>query len=502
VKKKMAFSSAGRRAATALLVSALTTWALVAAGCARNPVSGRPEVVLVSAAQERKIGQEESKKVEAQMGLVTDAKLSGYIQQIGRRLAEHSPRQDVEYRFHVVDAPEPNAFALPGGYVYVSRGLLALANTEDELAGAIGHEIGHVAARHHVRQATIATPFAIILGLPAAIVGTVSQTLGSVIAAPGKLTGGLVLARHSRNHEREADRIGMEMSASAGWDPAALSSILHTLEREDELSRGEPRRPDFFDSHPPMPERVESTAQRAATVARAPARPIAADRKALLDRLEGLLVGANPAGGVFAGEDFLHPELDFALSFPSDWKTDNQPEFVVAIPPEGDGKTAIVLGLIGEGDDPVEGARADELDERLLEELEQVEINGLRAARVVSEKRGSGFDLTWIAHGGHVYRIASVSPASEFARHRDRFRDVARSFRPLRDADRATIRESRLRIRPGRQGESLAVFLQRTGGTWSAEEAAIANGLENGARLDRGELLKVPISQRYTPQRR
>jgi predicted Zn-dependent protease len=457
-------------------------------------------VVLVSAAQESKIGREEAEKVEAQMGLVIDAKISTYVREIGRRLAEHSPRRDVEYRFHVVDAPEPNAFALPGGYIYVSRGLLALVNSEDELAGAIGHEIGHVAARHHVRSVTLAAPFAVVLGLPAAIVGTISETLGKVVAAPGKITGGLVLAGHSRQQERQADRIGMEMAASAGWDPGALSTILHALEREDELSRGEPRRPDFFDSHPAMPERVKSTAERAETLESAPARRVAADRKALLDRLEGLMVGANPAGGVFVEGDFLHPELGFALTFPKDWKTDNQPLFVIAVPPEGDGKTAIVLGLIGEIEDPVEAARADGLDKRMLDELDEIEINGLRAVRAVGEKRGSGFDLTWIAHGGHVYRIASVSPASEFAQHRDSFRAVARSFRPLRGKDRARIRENRLRVRPGREGESLAAFLQRTDGSWSPAEAAIANGLEREDRLGRGQLLKVPILQQYRPK--
>ncbi len=498
----MTDTSASRLVPTLLLVSALTSCALAGAGCARNPVSGRPEVVLVSAAQEREIGREEAEKVEALMGLVTDAKPEAYVQEIGRRLAEHSPRQDVEYRFYVVDTPEPNAFALPGGYIYVSRGLLALVNAEDELAATIGHEIGHVAARHHVQRFTLATPFAILLGLPAAIVGTISKTLGAVVAIPGQLTGGLVLAGHSRKQEREADRIGMELAASAGWDPGALSSFLYTLEREDELARGETRGIDFFASHPAMPERVEETAKLAETIEWTPSQPIAADHKALLDRLEGLLVGPNPAEGVFVEGDFLHPELDFALSFPPEWETQNQPQFVIAIPPEGEGRTAIVLALAEEGEDPVEAARADKLDESALGKLEHIEINGLRAARVVTEKQGSSFDLTWIAHGERVYRIASVSPASEFARHRDTFLGVAESFRPLRAEDRARIREDRLRVRPGRKGESLEAFLERTNGTWSPEEAAIANGLGDDVRLDGGQLLKVPISQRYTPESR
>jgi predicted Zn-dependent protease len=495
-------ANACQRVPALLLVSALTSFALAGAGCARNPVSGRPEVVLVSTAQELEIGREEAQKVEELMGLVTDAKPSAYVQEIGRRLAEHSPRQDVEYQFYVVDAPEPNAFALPGGYIYVSRGLLALVNSEDELAGTIGHEIGHVAARHHVQRLTLATPFAILLGLPAAIVGTISKTLGDVVAIPGQLTGGLVLAGHSRKQEREADRIGMELAASAGWDPAALSTFLYTLEREDEAVHGETRGTDFFASHPSMPERVDDTAKLAETMDWTPSKPIAANHRALLDRLEGILVGPNPAEGVFVESDFLHPELNFALSFPSEWKTQNQPQFVVAIPPEGEGRTAIVLVLAEEGNDPVEAARADKLDESALGKLQRTLINGLPAARVVTEKQGSSFDLTWIAHGERVYRIASVSPASEFARHRNTFLGVAESFRPLRAEDRARIREDRLRVRPSRQGESLETFLERTNGTWSPEETAIANGLGDDVRLDGGQLLKVPISQGYTSESR
>ncbi len=493
-------ASSSRLVPILLLFSVLTSFALVGAGCARNPVSGRHEVVLVSAAQERKIGAEEAQRVEELMGLVTDAKPEAYVQAIGQRLAEHSPRQDVEYQFLVVDAPEPNAFALPGGYIYVSRGLLALVNSEDELAGTIGHEIGHVAARHHVQRLTLATPFAILLGLPAAIVGTISKTLGNVVAIPGQLTGGLVLAGHSRKQEREADRIGMELAASAGWDPEALSTFLYTLEREDELFREEPRGTDFFASHPAMQERVEDTAELAKTMEWTPSKPIAANHRALLDRLEGIMVGPNPAEGVFVESDFLHPELDFALSFPPEWKTLNQQQFVIAIPPEGEGKTAIILALAQEGDDPVEAARADKLDESAMKELERTEINGLRAARVVTEKQGSSFDLTWIAHGERVYRIASVSPASEFARHRDSFRGVAQSFRPLRDADRARIREDRLRVRAGRKGETLEAFVERSGGSWSPEESAIANGLGDDAHLEAGQLLKVPIPQRYTSE--
>ena len=128
--------------------------AFLLSGCAVNPVSGKSEVALISAEEERELGAQEAEKVKQSMGLIDDPEILAYVRAVGRRLAEHSPRKDVDYTFHIVDMEVPNAFALPGGYVYVSRGLLALVNSEDELAGVMGHEIGHVAGRHAVQRVT------------------------------------------------------------------------------------------------------------------------------------------------------------------------------------------------------------------------------------------------------------------------------------------------------------------------------------------------------------
>jgi predicted Zn-dependent protease len=213
----------------------------VGSGCAINPVSGWPELTLISAKQEQEIGAEEAKKVEEQMGLLDDTPFLPYLDALGQRLAKESPRQDVTHQFHVADMAEPNAFALPGGYVYVTRGLLALVNSEDELAGVVGHEIGHVAARHTVQKISRQGPFAVVFGLASGIVGLVSPFVGNIIGGVGDLTQSLVFSPYSRSQETEADRVGQEMAAKAGWDPAALSAFLTTLEREVDLMSKEPR---------------------------------------------------------------------------------------------------------------------------------------------------------------------------------------------------------------------------------------------------------------------
>src|SRR4029077_13367228 len=152
------------------LLSCLLLMGLQATACSMNPVSGLPEVTLLTVEQEKQIGAEEAKKVEVQMGLIEDAQFLPYLDALGQRLAKESPRHDVTHQFHVVDMVEPNAFALPGGYVYVTRGLLALVNSEDELAGVVGHEIGHVAARHTVQKISRQGPFAVVFGLVSGIV--------------------------------------------------------------------------------------------------------------------------------------------------------------------------------------------------------------------------------------------------------------------------------------------------------------------------------------------
>jgi len=226
-----------RRASSVSWVLSMSVVAMVVStGCAVNPVSGVPELTLISAEQEKKIGSEEAKKVEQQMGLLDDSRFVPYLNQLGQRLAEQSPRKDVTYQFHLVDMPEPNAFALPGGYVYVTRGLLALTNSEDELAGVVGHEIGHVAARHSVQKISKQGPFAVLFGIVSGITGLVSPLVGNIIGGVGDFAQSLVFSPYSRSQETEADKVGQEMAAKAEsireieTDIAALTDYLNRFD--------------------------------------------------------------------------------------------------------------------------------------------------------------------------------------------------------------------------------------------------------------------------------
>ena len=460
--------------------------ALLGGGCAT-----------MSPSEEQKLGTAAAEEVERTMGFVREPRLVEYVRQAAARLVAAAERPDVAWQFHVVDDEEPNAFALPGGFVYVTRGLLTFLNSEDELAGVIGHEMAHVLERHAARRAGAATPFTVLFGVPAAILGTVSPTLGGFVGGTGRLASGVALASYSRDQEREADDRGIALAARAGWDPAALASFLYTLDRDEALSGGDPDRVRFLSTHPSGRERV-ARIQASARSQPKPARaPETASRVAFLGRLEGLVVGDNPEIGVFLGSLFVHPELDVALEMPAQWKTVNTPEVAgaVAVP---DGDAAVLLGLAAAGDDPVAGARADGLREAHLKQLERAQVAGLPAARLLADTRdGDRVALTWIAHRRRVLRIAGIAKTRAWDRYGPTLERAAASVRPLRPADRERIVENRLRVRPARGGETVAQVLARGGGAWNATRIAVANGTTVDARLDAGWPVKVPVAQRY-----
>ncbi len=473
--------------------------ALVGAGCATNPVSGRPEFTLVSLEQEKKLGEEEAKKVEAQMGVLEDATLTAYLDALGQRLARESPRQDVVHQFRIVDTIEPNAFALPGGPVYVSRGLLALVNTEDELAGVVGHEIGHVAARHSVQSISRQGPVAVLFGVVSGVTGLIVPAVGDIIGGIGDFTQSLVFAPYGRGQETEADRVGQEIAARAGWDPAGLSAFLTTLGREVDLMSKGPRRPSFFDTHPTTPDRVARTTAHARELTPAKRPPLSATREAFVARFDGLVVGPRAANGLIIGRAFVHPDLDVFLELPEKWAVENTPRRVVAAAP--DQETAVLFRAVATGDDPLEGARVVEkaIKAPVVANTQTLTINGLPAAHTQLEAEGKvGVDLTWIAHRKVVYQVAGLAAKQRFAGVQSLFATVARSFRPLTASERAGVTETRLRLVTARAGETIDALVLRVKSAWTKEEVAVANGLAAGDRLREGQLIKVTRAEPYT----
>ena len=492
-------SCALRRAGSNRRTVAAAVVLLLYAGCAVNPVSHRPEVVLTSQAQEQALGDEARLEIENTIGFIDAPTTQKYVDQIGARLAQHSPRADVDYRFYILDMKEPNAMALPGGHVFVSRGLLAFVNSEDELANVIGHEIGHVAARHAVQRQTRATPFAVVTGLGAFATGIVSPTIGRVVAGVGGLAGSAFLAPYSRSQENEADEVGQKIAAASGWDPHAMAATFETLEREEELRGRGKRQHTFFDSHPTNASREFKTSERARKLTVTASAPIARNRREFLDRLAGLTVGHGANHGVVNEGLFLHPDIGFALQFPKSWEVTNTPSAVAAKP--NGGGAIIVFQHAAKGADPEAGARQFAEKTKTTFSTNSVTINGKRASHaIIQSETNDGpvtLDMTWIAHRDVVYQIMGISRRSSFDKYEPQFRGTARSFRNPTAAERASITELRLRIVEARSGETVVDLAERTGSAWRATEIAVANGIKFDTKLGGGTPMKIAVEERY-----
>ncbi len=471
--------------------------------CATNPATGRRELVFMSAEREAALGREAAAQVAREMGIVDDPELTAYVAAVGARVVRESPRQDIPYRFQIVDMPEPNAFALPGGYVYVSRGLLLLTNSEDELANVLGHEIAHVAARHAATREAASVPVGVLTAIGAIAAGIIgggqaAQAVGQL----GQVAGAGLIASYGRDQEREADLLGQQYAARAGANPVAMSDFLRTLERATALERKDSRQPTFFDTHPTTPERVASTATHGATLAVAAKPGIAASRNEFLRKLDGLAVGQNAAEGVIDGSRLVHPALGFGLRFPEAWTVRNGRSAVLAAAPERE--AAVVLEMDAPARSTRDAAgqfvRSNRLDVAEAGALLLPAGEGFRVLATLQSQRGPmAADLIWIPHDGRIYRLTGLSGASRYRAYQGAFHSVARSFRSLRPEELRGIQEQRLRIVEARAGETPAQFVARTRSSWNATEVAVANALQEGARLAPGQLVKVSIAEPYRP---
>jgi predicted Zn-dependent protease len=481
-----------------LLVLVAITFTAAVLGCATSR--------LVTPSGETKLGGELAQQVEQTMGLVTDAKVASYVASVGERLvsASDSVRGSLEYRFHVIDMEAPNAFALPGGYIYVSRGLLALLQTEAELANVLAHEIAHVSARHHLRHAVRQTPFVplkIATGIGALASGIVSPLLGRAVATLGNAPGQLVLATYSRGQESQADELGQGYAAAAGWNPGAMARVMEALASDTTRRGGDPHRRSYLATHPTSPDRAQKTTARAKTLSVDAAPGLSSDRRDFLHRLEGLLVGGAARHGVIAAPEYLHPTLDFHLTFPDGWELTQDDHSVRAVAPE---KNAMVLlTLAGEGDDPEKVAK--EVLQQVRFDVEQGpttrwgegRTGTYATARYDRQGKRYRYALAWLAHGGRVYQISAGAHLDSWESRRAVLEAVAPSFRALRASDSAKLREGRLRV-VGAMGRSLDALMPPDG-AWSIEEASVANGIGGDAPSTRDGWYKIAPLEPYVP---
>lgn len=467
--------------------------ALVTVNCAQNPVTGNPNLVLLSESQEIAIGQSEDPKVRQEYGAYENAALQKYVDELGQRLAQASHRPGIAYHFLVVDSPDVNAFALPGGYIYITRGILAYLNSEAELAAVLGHELGHVTARHSVQQLTAAT---------AANVGAsilqifVPQTRGVIGDNVINVLGGALLSGYGREHELEADRLGAEYLARTGYDPQAMVKVVGVLKNQElfdaEVAKAEGRQPrayhGLFASHPDNDTRLQQVVGEAARFKQAETRVA---REEFLRRADRMIYGDSPQQGISRNNSFYHAELGLAMRFPAGWRVQNRPQNVMATSPRGEAFIDLRAG------GAAQGTPADVLNKRVQPgsgaKVVSTTIGDLPAAILDTAIGGRPTRVACVFLGKTAYLIgAQARTGAAFSQFQGEIEASLTSFHAITEAERKLAQPPRLRVITATQGLTFAELARRSPlGRFAEGHLRVINGLYPSGEPVAGQALKI-----------
>ena len=481
----------------------LATTALIAslAGCSptTNPATGRTEFTTISAQEELKLGAEQHPKILEEFGgTYSEGGLDRYVDSVGQRIVANSELAGQRFTFTVLDDPVVNAFALPGGYVYVTRGLLALVEDEAQLAGVLGHEIGHVTGRHAAQRQTRSTLAGI--GSLAATIGAAALGVGGDVARGiGQLTQVAAkgtVASFSREQELEADRLGIRYISRAGYDPYALTGFLDSMRAQETLAAqlkgktDDPNQVGFFSTHPATGQRVE----QAVAAAQASGVPVNSgaprNREIFLRAVDGMIYGDNAKDGLVRGNRFLHVPLNFGLAAPPGYEIVNGQNAVVFKLKNTDNVGTQFTSAKRETGDMlayVQKAASERGGQRLT-------INGFPAATITkSGSNGSVFGrVVAIDAGDAIYRFLFIAPSNQSQRYDADFREIANSFHRLSDAERASAQPYRLRLYTVGPGETVDNLASRTPfETARVERFRVLNGLAPGQQIQPGQVVKL-----------
>lgn len=461
--------------------------------CTTNPATGEEDFTpFMSPQEEARIGAEAHPQIlKAYGGVYEDARVGAYVAKVALRVARASDLPDIPYTVSVLDSPVVNAFALPGGYVYVTRGLLALANSEAELAGVLAHEIGHVAARHSAQRQTAAVGSQIFGTLLGAVVGSSAVNQLFNLGSQG------LIASYSREQEFEADSLGVRYLARAGYDPYAQASFLKQLAAETAFAaklsgRGAGAvQVDWLATHPANDARVREAARLAAETGM-PQGAGEVNAAAHLQAVDGLLYGDRPEEGVIRGREFLHSGLGFRFKAPEDFHLQNTPQAVWAFGPD---KSIVKFdtGKKAPGQD-IAGYLVNDWARQLrLTELRRLEIGGLAAAEAWTRLQNMRTRIVAIeGRDGRVYRFLAGTVPQAGTVHDAAIGAMVESFRLLSKAEAARIKPLRIRtvkVRPGESAAALAARMKVE--AYALERFRVLNGLGEGGEPKPSSTVKL-----------
>lgn len=460
---------------------------LLSGSCAVNPVSGGSELMLLSESDEIKLGKQTDAQVRKQYGVYEDQKLNAYLNDMCQRLAKVSHRPNLPYKFEMVDASAVNAFAVPGGYVYFTRGILANLNSEAELAGVMGHELGHITARHSAQQYSRAqlAQFGVLVG---------GLFLGDLVSGVAQLGVGMLFLSFSRDNERQADQLGVEYASKAGYDGKELAGFFETLER---MNPGSDRSglPGWFSTHPSPEDRVVAVRKEAGEwQQKLGSRDLKVNREVYLRHIDGLLYGDDPRQGYVDEGMFYHPDMKFQFPVPANWKVNNTQSQVQMMSENKDG---IISFSIAPAQSPKEAAvKFTQANRAAVLDSDSVTVGGFPAQRLVCDIKGQRGVIRVVSYfiqkDKSIFYFHGLSAPSAFDKHLNTFERTMRGFKELSDPKKINVKPDRIRVRTTKAAGTVESSLRSMGiPKDDLDDTALLNGMELKENLPANTLVKV-----------
>jgi predicted Zn-dependent protease len=470
------------RRATAALALAL---GFSLSGCAINPATGENQLMLVSEQQGIAMGREADSAVIATIGLYADETWQSYMQKFGEKLAATSERPDLPWTFRVVDDPAVNAFAVPGGFVYVTRGLLTHLTSEAELASVVGHEIGHITARH--TAAEMSKQQLIGAGL---VVGSIASSQVAKYAGAASQALGILYLKYSRDDESQADELGLRYMRRANYDPRQMPEVFRMLEQMSAQEGGD-QLPSWLATHPSPANRVDAISKQIAALPQDFSGTVV-NRDSYLRRLDGQVFGEDPREGYFEGSRFLHPGMRFQVTFPEGWATQNGKQAVVAVSSAQDavielssaseaGAAAAAQAFLGQ-----EGIQAGSTSRGSVHGLTAVSAP-FGAATANGQLKGT---VLFVEYGGAVFRLLGYTPDAGWSTYQSAIEQALGSFQALTDPAALNRQPQRVAILKLDRPTTLEALARERPSPVSPATLALINQVELKTPLEAGRLVK------------
>lgn len=474
------------RAPIALLLSS----ALLAGGCSVNPATGKNQLNFFGEESEIEMGREADAEIVGSVGLYDDPLLQDYVHDLGMDIAAESERPNLPWSFKILDDPAVNAFALPGGFVYVTRGLMTHLGSEAELVAVLGHEAGHVTARHGVNQ--MSKQILATVGLGVAVLANPDLEDWAFL---GEIGLGLAFLKYSRDDERQADDLGLRYSVRTGYDPRQMPEVFRILDAVSKVE-GVGRLPNWLSTHPDPGVRGQRIEAEVAALD-GDFSNAKVERDSYLERLDGMVFGENPREGYFQGNAFLHPDLRFRIDFPEGWETANQKDAVTAADPGG--KALVQVSTVEQG-------TRDEAEEAFFSEegltrdkTWEKKVHGLPASWSRFEFNDQESDLrgtvAFVEHGDSIFQVMALSETAGWDDLKETLEETIGSFSRLDDPKALQARPHQIKVVRLNHDMTVESFAKQYPSDVSLETVALINHVEPGGTLKKGQIAKRVVAQ-------